>query len=83
LKQSFDYSARSTAPTIAQSSHSGARLLRTQHRRPSIYSGAHQSQIHHINYVFFIGHAGKVPRGYINYFWPRDYFNYVRHIDYF
>jgi hypothetical protein len=46
----------------------------------SIYSGAHPSWIRHIDCDLFIDHAGQAPRGYIDYFWPRNYFDYARHI---
>jgi hypothetical protein len=71
-----------TAPSVTHSSYWGLAC-----RRPDIadliYSGAHPWRIGHINYIFFFVHAGQVPRGYINYFLPDDYFNYARHIDYF
>jgi hypothetical protein len=43
--------------------------------------GVHPSRIHLIDRVLFIGHAGWAPRGYIYYFWPRNYFDYTRYID--
>ena len=76
LKQSFDCSARTTAPAIAHWLHSGLACLGLD-IADSKYSGARPSRICLINYVFFIDHAGQASRRYIDYFWLDDYFNYA------
>jgi hypothetical protein len=56
------------------------------YRRPEIadiiYSDAHPPRISHINYVLFIGYIGQAMCDYIDYLWPRNYFNCACHIDY-
>jgi hypothetical protein len=56
LKQSFDYSARMTAPAVTRSSYWGL-ACRGPDIADSIYSDAHPSQIGHINCVLLIGHV--------------------------
>jgi hypothetical protein len=67
VKQSFNYSTRSTAFVIAHPPCSRGLACRGPDIADSIYSGFRQSQIRYINYVFFTDHAGQVPLGYINY----------------